>query len=532
MTKQEIFDTLNEITSHYSFGRILGYLQFSNIGGADAQLETSQLSDAERLMNSEKNLLAGLWLHNIDYTKVDWGVFEDDNITQDVYQLMAQLHNCYRFTPQTPFEEQIKEIVFYEGDEGYDKQFVRFAEVKYAHPQLARCLKENYAISVECFVSTYCKLKRFIEEQISRRIETTRKRAQRYISPINAFTIKEKDIRKHFTPNEIKIIDAFSVELGKARTSDITDIADRNEYLFRPIIKLPNDNGRFIPDFVALAIAINETPMFMIRESKWFKEKALGNIKGEMAENLVASILQKRFPPENIICRREIFKSQTGNKTSEIDVMLHVPESNTVIVLQVKSKRLTESSKQGKLESIIKDYQLALENAYNQGITCIDCLKHYKDYYSLKDLTFITSDTRFYVLCVTLDQYPTISTQGHCLLSKSFREELPPIVMTAYDLDEIIDLIPKDDFVNYLSIRKELINKDIRGLNEMYYIGAFLSNALCEPVYINKGSITREHAVFGDYIYNGMIQRGMKVNSYEDIGKFLMKHPIKTIQCQ
>lgn len=533
MTKEEIFNILNELTSYYSFGRILGYVQFETGMGAVGLLQNSQLANDKRLMASEKNLLTGLWINNVDLSKTSWDVHDDQSILDKLYSIMDELHNCYRFTEETTFEEQIKEIAFYEGDEGYDKQFIRFSIKKYGHAELKACLKSHYSLSVTHFASTYSKMKRLVEMQISRRIEATRNKSQRYISPLNAFTIKEKDLIKHFSPEERIIIDLFTTKLAVDRGEcPIRDIADRNEYLFRPIIKLPDGKGRFIPDFNSIAIAFNETPMFLIRDTKDFKDKELGRIVGEAAEDLVIDILCKRFPCENIIARRKIRRAKTGNETSEIDVLLHVPESNAVVVFQVKSKRLKELSRQGNKDELFKDYEAAINKAYEQGLACIDCLKHYFDYESIKDLSFINSQTRFFALCITLDQYPTITTQGHCLLSPSYRPDIPPITMTALDLDEVIDMIPRDEFINYLSVRTELINSDIRGLNEMFYIGAYVLNALEGPVYISKKNITREHAIFGDYIYNELIQRGRKINSFDDIAHFIRKNPIPIIQCQ
>ena len=78
---------------------------------------------------------------------------------------------------------------------------------------------------------------------------------------------------------------------------------------------------------------------------------------------------------------------------------------------EIKSKRLTELSKKGDWDSINNDFNDAIANAYRQGILSINSLKDYKNFYSLKNKGFnIDENTKFFNICITLDQYPTISS--------------------------------------------------------------------------------------------------------------------------
>lgn len=53
MDKHEIITRLNEITSYFSFGRILGYISFFETVGIESQLKHGQESNRDRLLSTE-----------------------------------------------------------------------------------------------------------------------------------------------------------------------------------------------------------------------------------------------------------------------------------------------------------------------------------------------------------------------------------------------------------------------------------------------------------------------------------------------
>lgn len=69
MTKIEIFNQLNELTSYFSFGRILGKIVYEENIGILNQLKRSIKPENERIINTEIELLAGLWLSNVNILK-------------------------------------------------------------------------------------------------------------------------------------------------------------------------------------------------------------------------------------------------------------------------------------------------------------------------------------------------------------------------------------------------------------------------------------------------------------------------------
>lgn len=94
MSETEIYDRLNELSSYFSFGRVLGYIAFFETIGIESQLKHGQDANKDRMLSSELNFLAGLWIQNVVLDKT-WDITLDDDFTREVYKLMDDLHSLY-----------------------------------------------------------------------------------------------------------------------------------------------------------------------------------------------------------------------------------------------------------------------------------------------------------------------------------------------------------------------------------------------------------------------------------------------------
>lgn len=65
MSETEIYNRLNELSSYFSFGRVLGYIAFFETIGIDYQLQHGQDANKDRMLSSELNFLTGLWIQNV-----------------------------------------------------------------------------------------------------------------------------------------------------------------------------------------------------------------------------------------------------------------------------------------------------------------------------------------------------------------------------------------------------------------------------------------------------------------------------------
>ena len=89
MSETEIYDRLNELSSYFSFGRVLGYIAFFETIGIESQLKHGQDANKDRMLSSELNFLAGLWIQNVVLDKT-WDITLDDDFTREVYKLMDE----------------------------------------------------------------------------------------------------------------------------------------------------------------------------------------------------------------------------------------------------------------------------------------------------------------------------------------------------------------------------------------------------------------------------------------------------------
>lgn len=86
-------------------------------------------------------------------------------------------------------------------------------------------LKNDFNFDTNVLNSTLHKIKSCIEKQIKRRREEKRKH-HKFISPMNAFTIKPNIIKKKFSFEEQSVIKALSFRLGSDIDKPISKITD------------------------------------------------------------------------------------------------------------------------------------------------------------------------------------------------------------------------------------------------------------------------------------------------------------------
>lgn len=522
---EKILERLKEITSYYSFGRILGYIAFKETIGIEKQLVHGQTSSIERLISNEIDFLVGMWMTNVVIDK-SWPINQDDNIMSEVYVLMNDLHNAYGYA--TDLGSQFIETFFYEGDLGYDWQFADFAQKKYDNSFIKQILNEQYQFDSSLLLSTLGKIKRIITSQLKKRIEEKRKKNQ-YMSPINAFCIKPNVIKRNFSVGEQQIIGKLSYRLGSTLENYVTNITDRNPFKITPIIELPHNRGIFIVDVNALAIAMNETPYFWLLDRNDFG-KRLGTIRGEIAENIVFDIIARRF--KETYRHIDIRLTKSSNQITDIDAMFTYKDIG--VVFQVKSKRLTELSHQGDLTSIERDCKKAVVEAFEQGKSCVACLKKASRYYTLKERFDYAERLRWYNICITLDAFPGITSLSYIIQTTQNGTENPVVAMSVYDLDIIFYLFQPKTLVDYIKFRMSCAQKGIYGVSEIYYIGAFMSNVLGEGIKTYKNRICREYALYADYIIKKAKSSLYKNKDVEcDICELLYKIPVlESITCQ
>lgn len=258
--------------------------------------------------------------------------------------------------------------------------------------------------------------------------------------------------------------------------------------------------------------------------------KKTGTIRGNIAEQLVLDIVNRRFP--NAFSHIDIKKRKSSNRITDIDVFYSYKSDG--VVFQVKSKRLTELSKKGDLESLERDCKAAIIDAHEQGLKCKNCLKNASQYYSLNKngLAFAENLKFMYNICITLDAFPGIATI--CYLKNFDYKQNPIMAMSLYDLDIVFYLFLPNTIMDYFRFRYQCMLHGIYGINEVYYIGAYMANTLGEYPKFHNNKIPREYALYADYIIKKSREYEFSNKDVDcDLLSLLRKYPLKApITCQ
>ena len=432
------------------------------------------------------------------------------------------LHQTFRPNQYTPISDQLKEIAFYEGDQAYDWQLIKYAMKKYEDKNFSSLLEKNFNYNISYVKSTYYKITKYIENNV------TRWRSAEHddlTSPIDIFIIRKDDFNLIFNDEEKSIIKQFTFELGKSEALKITDIGDRNSFKLSPIIEMPSEKGYLVLNNQTLAISMNESPLYWILDTKIFKDKELGNIKGKISENLVYGVLATQIFPSQIYKDVTLRCDRKGsNSKTDIDIMTIV--DNTVIVYQVKSKKLSELSKKGIAENIISDAEKGVLKAYEQGKISVECLKNQEDYTISSNLPNL-KEYNFYNICITTEQYPTICSIEFIKSKEIGKNDLPIICQSLYDLEILFLLFKSHELINYLEFRSNCAKHNIYGLSEVYYIGLFLECSAKSKPYPCNYKIPRIYGVIVDWIIKRIRYDDISIVDLNEVFLLMEQCPIK-----
>ncbi len=365
----------------------------------------------------------------------------------------------------------IVEPVFY-GEEGaYDFQFLKMAAWRYRFDN--QWIKSKIGIDVNSMTDIAGKIKQFTEHRINdvTRPSDFRESCLRLLS---VFLIKPNNV-PGANREEIEVfLETFSVEPGDGVNQNLDTIGKYNTADSHPIIKISNDLY-FIPIYYNLAKSIYENPFYWILKDNDYKQTGLKN-RGDVTEEIAFELLRGVFGIDNVF--RGV-KVQRGNRDiTDIDV-LAVCGSKAVIV-QVKSKKLTELSRRGDRKSIEKDFKHAVQDAYNQALLSRNYLLETDETLTVNEERVIQVKENIddaYIICATGDHYPAINIQTKSYLKKKATDPYP-VVQSVFDL-ETISFYLRDpyDFI-YYARQRTIHASHFEAESEMAFLGFHLNQKL------------------------------------------------------
>ena len=366
--------------------------------------------------------------------------------------------------------DRIVEPIFYGEDGAYDFQCIELAKKRYAKDN--KWLETYVGTSLETILDIPERLKGLFEARLQglRPSESFEDFCQQVLS---VFIFSSDDIACKQKESVIGFLETFSCKPG-AVNQELESVGAYNAVHSHPLIFL-GDDRYFLPIFFNLAQSLYESPLHWVMSDATYKDTGLEN-RGEATERIALEMLRRVFKDQKAYRGVKVLKGNTV--VSEIDVLAFA--GNKAVIVQAKSKRLTELSRRGDTESIRRDFQQAVQDSFDQGLVCRAAV--IKGGNTLKDCTgriieLPEAIDDAYILCLTGDYYPAVIFQADQFLQKKESDPFP-LAMSVFDLD-ILTFYLKDplDFLYYVRQRTKNTGHFFAD-SEMSLLGFHLSNKL------------------------------------------------------
>ena len=145
-----------------------------------------------------------------------------------------------------------------------------------------------------------------------------------------------------------------------------------------------------------------------------------------------------------------------GETISDIDTL--VLFADRAIVLEAKSKRLTQAARRGADLQLQQDFAAAIQKSHDQAISCAESLLDPAVTLRRSDGEIIRLDQpvrHIYPLCLVADHYPALHAQtGQFLKTREVAGVFPPLVIDAFTLDAMCEMLDRPlRLLSYLDLR-------------------------------------------------------------------------------
>jgi hypothetical protein len=229
-------------------------------------------------------------------------------------------------------------------------------------------------------------------------------------------------------------------------------IGDFNAVAATPL--LPTGGGTVLLfQHYAIYEALYESPFFWMWADKAYRPKAMAN-RGAFAEQFASGRLAAVFGKGNVHTNVNLFKGK--DIAGEADVLAVF--GDRLIIVQVKSKKLTLAARKGNDGQLKSDFAVAIQLSYEQGWECASVIVG--DGYRLEDdqgrevkLTHPVKE--IYLFSIVSEHYPALAFQSSQYLSYQTTEVIKaPLVMDVFLLDAIAEILTSPlRFLSYIRLR-------------------------------------------------------------------------------
>lgn len=301
-----------------------------------------------------------------------------------------------------------------------------------------------------------------------------------YQGIVDLFVIRKSDFDEELDFDTF--LNNFSIKPMSDENAQFGTIGNYNKVNSNPIIDL-GDGRYYIPSSFFISEAVFESPFYWMFNDKKYKDQA-GKNRGDFGEEISFNFLKNVFGAKRTYKSVKIQSLEALNSTkrrkddTDIDVLCIL--GSKALCVQVKSKKLTELAKTGDDKALNKDFQGAVQDAYDQGIVSRREILNKRAKFidqAGNELKLSEGINEVYILCITTENYPSLAHQAHILLDKK-NDEPYPLVITIFDLELICHYLHDPyDFLYYVRQRIDLMDH-FKATEEITYLGYHLVEKL------------------------------------------------------
>lgn len=461
--KSEIVADLERLCQEDGYIYTLCHLIFSDMPWVDEVADPINWS--EHLNQNEFSFLLGLMVKRPFRYKVvpSKGTVEEQ--FKKTFDLFAELLGAHirAFGNSRETRDLLLESIFYGGDGAYDFQFPELAEIRYTKDQ--KWLESHLGVPFTCVIDIAKCLRQLIQNRFQEMfsVETFEDSCKKLLS---IFTFTPQDIRGFQEDHVQNFLKAFSCNPG-VENQEFSAPGAYNKVVSHPLIHLAN-NQYFLPIPYNLAHSIYESPFYWMLEDPSYSENGFEN-RGDATEQIGYELLKEALGKQRVF--RGVKVSKGKKDTSDIDVLALA--GNKAVIVQAKSKKLTEVSRMGDLEKLNLDFEEAVQEAYDQGLVCRKAILERGN--TLKDdkgqtIKLHEAIDDAYIVCLTADHYPAVNIQLDAFLRKKNGDPYP-LAMSVFDLD-IVTFYLNDPFELLYYLRQRSTHAGhFKADSEMAYLG-------------------------------------------------------------
>ena len=254
--------------------------------------------------------------------------------------------------------DSVVESIFYSALGAYDFQYLAMAKQRYAED--AAWLTNYIGAPYADVVDVVPLLEQVLEERFqSLRQPTSFEDFCRIV--FEAYCFDASDLPSTHRESVEALCRAFSFIPGDAPGLPL-EVGDYNRVNSHPLLSVEGF-GYFFPIYSLLPQALYESPFYWMNDDPSYSQSGFQN-KGAFTERFPCSLLRSVLGEHNVYHGLKL--RQGKSDITDIDVL--GVYGNKAIIVQAKSKKLTIPSRRGDVVSLQKDFQQAIQDAYEQGL--------------------------------------------------------------------------------------------------------------------------------------------------------------------